>query len=112
MKTEKVFLYDNLCEPELQEELFGVRFGSDDYMDYVDDWDLVKIKINGTLRKVVIEGGERTTIIGHVNYVPIDKLNLMDKYYGKEFVRIKVTTMLDSYCSLYIKRTDKIKKVI
>ena len=112
MKTEKVFLYDNLCEPELQEELFGVRFGSDDYMDYVDDWDLVKIKINGTLRKVVIEGGERTTIIGHVNYVPIDKLNLMDKYYGKEFVRIKVTTMLDSDCSLYIKRTDKIKKVI
>ena len=112
MKTEKVLLYDNLCEPELQEELFGVRFGSDDYMDYVDDWDLVKIKINGTLRKVVIEGGERTTIIGHVNYVPIDKLNLMDKYYGKEFVRIKVTTMLDSDCSLYIKRTDKIKKVI
>ena len=60
MKTEKVFLYDNLCEPDIQQELFGVRFGSDEYMDYVNDWDLVGIKINGTLRKVAIEGGNRT----------------------------------------------------
>ena len=112
MKIEKVFLYDNLCEPDIQQELFGVRFGSDEYMDYVTDWDLVGIKINGDLRKVAIEGGERTTIIGHVNYVPLDKLILMDKHYGREFIRIKVTTMLDSDCSLYIKRTDKIKKVI
>ena len=112
MKTEKVFLYDNLCDPDLQEELFGEKFDSDQYMDYVTDWDLVSIKINGDLRKVAIEGGERTTIIGHVNYVPLDKLILMDKHYGREFIRIKVTTMLDSDCSLYIKRTDKIKKVI
>ena len=54
MKIEKVFLYDNLCDPDLQEELFGEKFDSDQYMDYVTNWDLVSIKINGDLRKVVI----------------------------------------------------------
>ena len=112
MKTAKFFLYDNLCDPDLQEEMFGKGFESDSYMDYATNWDLIGVKIYGDLRKVAVPGGDRDTIIGHVNYVPIDKIYIIDKHYGKEFTRVKIMTMLDSECYMYIKRTDIIKKVI
>ena len=112
MKTVKIFLYDNISEPDSQKEKFGIEFESDPYMDYANNWDLIGVKIYGILRKVAIPGGDRDTILGHVNYVPIDKIDLIDKYYGKEFTKVKIMTMLDTECYMYIKRTDDIKKVI
>lgn len=114
MKTEKakVFFYDHLCDTDEQIQQFGQSFEFIGYIDYITSWRLITMKINDRDRRVLIKGKENDDMAGVVYYVDNEMIVELDKYYGKEFTKIKVVTMLDSDSFLYVKRVDNIKKVI
>jgi gamma-glutamylcyclotransferase (GGCT)/AIG2-like uncharacterized protein YtfP len=98
----KIFSYGTLWQPDTQLSQFGMTFSVDPDLDYVDGWDIIKIRMRGGLFSVAVEG--ESTVGGAIVDVPDELLPEVDKYEGREYKRIKITTLTGNECQMYVKR--------
>lgn len=98
----KIFSYGTLWKEDVQIREFGTKFKIDPDLDYVSGWDLITLRINDEVYKVMIEG--KSTISGAIVHVPTDLIDQVDRYEGEEYKRIEITTLSGEKCQVYVKR--------
>ena len=103
----KLFSYGSLYNKDVQLKEFGQEFIVEDYLDYVNGWDIINIKIDGHFYKMAVEGNENIVLTGAIINVPKDIIKNVDEYEGLEYMRVEVKTLCDVNCIMYVKRVDK-----
>lgn len=98
----KIFSYGTLWNPDVQLEHFGMTFSIDEYLDYVSGWDIIKIKMYGEMFNVAVEG--ESIVSGVIVDIPDNFIKEVDKYEGKEYKRVEITTLTGNKCQMYVKR--------
>ena len=98
----KVFSYGTLWRSDVQIKEFGITFSVDNNLDYISGWDILKIKMYDEIFSIAIEG--ESIISGAIIEVPDHFMKNIDRYEGREYKRIKVTTLTGNNCYMYVKR--------
>lgn len=103
-KTIKLFSYGTLYQSGIQIIEFGQRFEVDPDLDYVDGWDIIKVKMNGHYYNVAVEGDKTCVLMGAIVHIPENLIDKVDEYEGKEYKRIGIITKCGNDCQMYVKR--------
>ena len=103
-KTIKLFSYGTLYQSGIQVSEFGQRFTVDADLDYVEEWDIIKVKMDGYNHSVAVEGDQKCIIMGAIVHIPEDLIDKVDKYEGGAYKRIGVITKCGNDCQMYVKR--------
>lgn len=98
----KIFSYGTLWQTDVQVSQFGMTFSVDPDLDYVDGWDIIEIKMYDEMCKVAVKG--ESVVSGAIVEIPDSLLPDVDKYEGKEYKRIEITTLTGNKCQMYVKR--------
>ena len=100
----KIFSYGTLWKEDIQLSVFGRTFDVDQDMDYINGWDIIKVKMDGVYYNVAVEGDMSCVVMGAIVNVPDEFIKLVDKYEGREYKRIDIKTMTGTDCQIYVKR--------
>lgn len=103
--TVKIFSYGSLWDTDIQQKEFGTQFHVEDDLDYIKGWDILDIKIYKEDYKIAIPGN--SMISGAIVHVQEEYLPKIDKYEGKHYKRINITTETGVECFLYVKNDNK-----
>ena len=90
-RSEKVFVYGVLKNPEIQREVIG-RNG-EGVFEIVENYKLSKIKLEDWVFPIAVPK-KGSSLEGLVLYVTPEELKLIDEYKGKSYKRSKVRTKL------------------
>lgn len=103
-KTVKLFSYGTLYQSGVQIVEFGQRFKVDHDLDYVDEWDIIKVKMNGHKYNVAVEAGKNSVLMGAIVHIPEELMDKVDEYEGAAYKRIGIITKCGNDCQMYVKR--------
>lgn len=102
----KIFSYGTLWDKDLQIKEFGTHFHVEDDLDYMKGWGIIDIKIYNRKHRIAIPN-EESVISGAIIHVPDTHLEIIDKYEGKHYKRIKIKTLTDVDCFMYVRNDAK-----
>lgn len=102
----KLFSYDDIYQSGIQIVKFGQTFDVDFDLDYISNWDVIRLKMNGSKHSIAVESSKKSVIMGAIVHIPEDSIEKIDTYKGKEYKRIPIKTMCGNDCQMYVKRTN------
>jgi gamma-glutamylcyclotransferase (GGCT)/AIG2-like uncharacterized protein YtfP len=103
----KLFSYGTLYQSDIQESEFGQIFYVEPDLDYINGWDLIKVKMDGGEYYVAVESGETSIIMGAIVHIPEKVIEKVDEYETSAYERINIKTLCGNECQMYVKRIDK-----
>jgi hypothetical protein len=103
-RTIKLFSYETLYQSGVQVVEFGQRFEVDADLDYVDGWDIIRVKMNGHFQSIAVKGDKKCIVMGAIVHIPEDLIDKVDEYEGSAYKRIGIITECGNDCQMYVKR--------
>jgi len=100
------FIYDDLYETHKQLSVFGRTIMVDGTEDYINNWNLIKLKMRGVERAILVHGGENDLVMGALINMPKNLIPILDNYYGKEYQKMTIRTLAGQIVNVYTKRYD------
>ena len=100
----KLFSYGTLCQKDVQLREFGQEFYVEPDIDYISDFEIIKIKIDGDYYNVAVPEIGAGPVMGAIVHIPKELMPLVDEYEGLEYKRIKIKTLTGTECIMYVKR--------
>lgn len=100
----KLFSYGTLCQKDVQIREFGQEFYVEPDIDYISDFDIIKVKMDGEYYNVAIPNPGSSAVMGAIVHIPEELISLVDEYEGLEYKRIEIKTLTGNECIMYIKR--------
>jgi len=101
----KLFSYGTLCEKEVQLREFGQEFYVEPDLDFINGWDIIKVKMSGIYYNVAIPSeNKKSPILGAIVHIPEEMMPLIDEYEGLEYKKINIKTLGNVDCIMYVKR--------
>jgi gamma-glutamylcyclotransferase (GGCT)/AIG2-like uncharacterized protein YtfP len=100
----KLFSYGTLYQSGIQLSEFGQTFYVEPDLDFVNGWDIVKVKMNDGKYYVAVEGSKDCVMMGAIVHIPEELIEKVDEYETKAYKRINITTLCGNECQMYVKR--------
>ena len=104
MKSIKIFSYGTLYQSGIQMIKFGQRFKVDDDLDYIEEWEIINVKVNGITQNYAVEGDKHCVVMGAIVHIPEELISKVDDHEGPTYKRIGVITTCGNDCQMYVKR--------